>query len=172
MRADDQDDEGTGYSRWPGVTEPKVMSTHLARSQKTSLRRRDLKEDQRVWKSQPLQNKNKGKKKKSFWQKELCKGPEATGSSEKSETASVGGANGQGEEGWDTRLQRWVEPILSGLASPAWATSILPSSLKPALQRMCSRLSSLLSVVQGRGQGIWWPEVPFPLCWAFCGLTS
>lgn len=48
MRADDQDDEGTGYSRWPGVTEPKVMSTHLARSQKTSLRRRDLKEDQRV----------------------------------------------------------------------------------------------------------------------------
>ena len=45
-------------------------------------------------------------KKKSFWQKELCKGPEATGSSEKSETASVGGANGQGEEGWDTRLQR------------------------------------------------------------------
>ena len=54
MRADDQDDEGTGYSRWPGVTEPKVMSNPL--SQVTE----DLSEETRS------ERRSKGMKKPTF----------------------------------------------------------------------------------------------------------
>ena len=68
MRADDQDDERNGYSGWPGVAEPKVMSTHLARMVTEDLSEETRSERRSKGMKKPIFTKQKQRQKKKKFQ--------------------------------------------------------------------------------------------------------